>query len=136
MFVNFSKPTNLLFVAAVVLAVAGAFGEGALLSITHLLVGLLVVLGLAFGWRSMRHTAAEGMIGVMMAFVVLSILLPPGIGSAVGAAGFGVEGAKVLSSGDVLPFVSVRLILRYLADFFAPAIVMMGFRYLNLKSRQ
>lgn len=102
---------------------------------TYALVGLLLVMGLAFGYLNRQHPAAEGMIVVMASLIVLSLMLPPGVGTAVGAAGFGVEGARVLESGDVLPVLGVRLMLRYLADFFAPAMVVMGLRYLNIKSR-
>ncbi len=134
MFVDFSKPNNLLFVAGVALAVVGAFAETMLP--THAVVGLLIVLGLAFGWQCRHHPNAVGMLTAMTGFLVMSIMLPPGIGSAVGAGGFGVEGAKVLASGDVIPMLPIRLILRYLADFMMPAVAVMGIRLLNLQSRR
>ncbi len=141
MFVDFSKPTNLLFVVAALISFIASvkFIADALLDVrgaTYAIVGLLVLLGLAFGYLCMRHPAAQGMMAVMAGFVVLSLMLTPGLGTPVGAGGLGVEGAKVLASGDGIPVFGVRLYLRYLSDFGAPALVILGMRYLNRKSRQ
>ena len=126
--IDVNKPANLAFVLALVVALVGAFFEFALLPYTRMVIAVLALLGLAFGFLSMKK--ADGLLMLaLVSVLVLAMFLPPsfrveGQGSPIGAGGAGVWGSPV--GGDILPVVPVRLILAYLADFAAPALLLVA----------